>query len=93
MTESPEGRLPEKVARSFAEQMLSALQCARTTGSVGFDPPVWVAGRVAVEAVDNCRETVKIPIGGLKVGFFRGHDINGLFNKSIIQEEVNLKVN
>lgn len=37
VTESPEGRLPEKVARSFAEQMLSALQYCHSIGIVHRD--------------------------------------------------------
>eukprot|EP00435_Cladocopium_sp_Y103_P023776 s2219_g5.t1 len=37
VTESPEGRLPEKTARSFAEQMLSALQYCHSIGIVHRD--------------------------------------------------------
>ena len=33
MTESPNGHLPENVARSFAEQMLNALACAELTAA------------------------------------------------------------
>ena len=92
MTESPEGRLPEKVARSFAEQMLSALQCARNPR----DPSVfWSTRWVRWVAVEKSRETVSFPIGGLKVGFFGEVMISMVcfFYKSIIQQEVNLKVN
>ena len=61
MTESPEGKLPEKVARSFAEQMLSALQCptghrGRCRWFTGESPGKRVEGWIKGERFDDIND-------------------------------------